>query len=196
MAHDLGMTELERRASTNAQAEVNARSLAVTLRQEGDVWRIERGGLVVRIRDSRGIRLLSKLVERPDEEIHVLALASDDGTNISESSAGDLIDDQARHAYRRRLGDLETEIAAAESRADAGRSAQLEREMEALKRELARATGLGGRIRQGKSVTERARVNVQKRMKEAITRITEADQGLGLFFEHAVCTGTFCCFRP
>jgi hypothetical protein len=77
-----------------------------------------------------------------------------------------------------------------------GRVAKLRREKEALVKELTRAIGIGGRARQARSATERARVNVQRRLKDAIAKIAEADGELGRFFERSVRTGTYCCFRP
>jgi uncharacterized membrane protein len=142
------------------------------------------------------MQLLARLVERPDEEIHVLALAGgDETTGMPESSAGEMLDERARRAYRQRLADLEEALSEAESHANATRAAALQREREAILAELARAVGLGGRARRAGSVTERARVNVQRRIKDAVTRIAEVDEDLGRFFERTVRTGTFCCFR-
>ena len=142
------------------------------------------------------MQLLARLVERPDEEIHVLALASgDETTSVPESSAGEVLDERARQGVPQRLADLEEALSEAESRANAPRAAKLQREKEAILAELARAVGLGGRARQAGSATERARVNVQRRVKDAIARIAEADEDLGRFFERTVRTGTFCCFR-
>ena len=42
--------------------------------------------------------------------------------------------------------------------------------------------------------SERARVNVQRRLKDAIARIAEADPVLGAFLGKAVRTGTYCRF--
>jgi hypothetical protein len=64
----------------------------------------------------------------PHEEIHVLALASDEATAVSESSAGEMLDERARDAYRQRLADLEEDIAEAESHADIGRRTKLQHE--------------------------------------------------------------------
>ena len=126
----------------------------------------------------------------------MLALASgDETTSVPESSAGEMLDERARRAYRERLADLEEAIAEAERRANAAGAARLQREREAILAELARAVGLGGRARHAGSATERARVNVQRRVKDAIARIAEVDEDLGRFFERAVRTGTFCCFR-
>jgi hypothetical protein len=73
---------------------------------------------------------------------------------------------------------------------------RLREERESILSELSRATGLGGRARAAASVTERARVNVQRRLKDAIARVSEADERLGRHLERSVRTGTFCCFRP
>ncbi len=106
-----------------------------------------------------------------------------------------MLDERARKAYRQRLADLEAAIGEAEVRANAVRAAKLQREREAILAELAVAVGLGGRSRRSGSATERARVNVQRRIKDAIARIAEVDEDLGRFFEGTVRTGTFCCFR-
>ncbi len=221
IARDLGMTDLAKRAgagAANDPGDANgvgadagtppaarhgppvappvATPLPVRMERAAAGWNLARGATRVALRDSRGMQLLAKLVERPDEEIHVLALASgDESTSVPESSAGEILDDRARRAYRERLAALDEAIAEAEGRANGARAAKLQREKEAIVAELARAVGLGGRARQAGSATERARVNVQRRVKDAIARITEADEELGRFFESAVRTGTFCCFR-
>jgi hypothetical protein len=164
---------------------------------EGDVWQVRHGDRCLRVRDTRGMRLLARLVERPGEELHVLALVSDDaGAALTESNAGDELDGEARQAYRRRLGEIDEEIAEAEGRADRGRLDRLRGEREMLVEELARAFGMGGRPRRAGSATERARVNVQRRIKDAVARVREVDDTLGRYLEKAVRTGTYCCFRP
>jgi hypothetical protein len=142
------------------------------------------------------MQLLARLVERPEEEIHVLALASDEGASAPKAGAGEHLDARAIADYRRRVAELDEEIEEASRLADAGRLENRRQEREALLAELARAVGLGGRRRAAASPSERARVNVQRRLKDAIAKIGEADRAAGRFFEGAVRTGTFCCVRP
>jgi hypothetical protein len=168
----------------------------IRISRTADVWTIERGTAVARIKDSRGAQLLARLIERPGEDIHVLALASDEAVSAPESTAGDLLDDQARRAYKQRLAQLDELIAIAEQRGDTQAFARHDAERESLVRELARATGLGGRKRAAGSGTERARVNVQRRLKETIERIAEVEPRLGAYLETSVRTGTYCSFRP
>jgi hypothetical protein len=162
------------------------------LERAGDVWTLVLDGRTARVKDSRGMHLLARLAERPGEEIHVLALAGD-GASLTESHAGELLDDQARVAYRRRIAEID---AALETPSHPPRTDALQRERQALAAELGRAVGLGGRARLAGSATERARVNVQRRLKDAVARIGEVEPELGRFLEQALRTGTYCCFRP
>jgi hypothetical protein len=188
IAHELGMPGLAKPDRGD--------DAPLRCERSGHEWRIVRGASAIAVKDSRGMQLLARLVDNAGEELHVLALASDEGTAAPDSNAGEILDERARKAYRRRLGELADALADAEARGDAKRATAIERERDALVAELARATGLGGRARTSASATERARVNVQKRIRDAIARIGEADAELGRFFERTVRTGTFCCFRP
>jgi tetratricopeptide (TPR) repeat protein len=181
-------------ATSSVSSAMPAAAKLVMVR-EGELYRIEQGAQSVRIRATRGAELLARLVDAPNQEIHVLALAGDDGAATVESNAGDSIDRAALRQYRARLKDLDTLLAEAQSRADLGRIDVLGRERVALERELSRALGLGGRTRQAGSTTERARVNVQRRLKDALERIAEANPELGAWLARAVSTGTYCSFR-
>jgi tetratricopeptide (TPR) repeat protein len=173
------------------------RPTALGLFRQGELWRLEFDGRTLTLRHSRGLELLARLVERAGQEIHVLALASDEpGSSLEDDIPGAGIDEQARRAYRQRLTELELAVAEAERAHDLGRSARLEREREALAAELERAFGLGGRARRSGSASERARVNVQRRLKDALARIGELDPECGRFLGTAVRTGNYCLFVP
>jgi hypothetical protein len=190
-----GLVARARARLHTSPAPAAAAAAALSLTREGDVWRLEAGARSVRVRHSRGLELLARLIERAGEELHVLALASDAGAALVESDAGDLLDAQARHEYRARLDEIDADLAEADAAHDLGRKARLGREREALEGELSRAVGLGGRARPAASATERARVNVQRRLKDAVARVSEVDAALGGRLAAAVHTGTYCCFR-
>jgi hypothetical protein len=69
-------------------------------------------------------------------------------------------------------------------------------EAEFLRAELSRAVGLGGRSRKSGADTERARVNCQRRIRDAMKRIGEQDAGMGKHLLLSVKTGTFCVYEP
>ena len=126
----------------------------------------------------------------------MLVLAGDGGEAAPESTAGPALDDEATVAYRGRLKDLGFELDAAEAAADLGTAQKLRRERDFLQRELARAVGLGGVARQVGSATERARINVQRRIKDALGHVAALEPELGAYLKSAIRTGTFCSFRP
>jgi hypothetical protein len=165
--------------------------------REGDYWRLERDGRTIRVRHSRGLELIARLVERARDELHVLTLVSGAGPPPEPASGAiPLLDERARQEYRVRIRELDAELASAEQDADLGRFERLQRERAALNDELARAFGLAGVARPHGSATERARINVQRNIKSAITHLATLDPQLAQFLTAAIRTGTYCCFRP
>ncbi len=112
------------------------------------------------------------------------------------TDAGDVLDPQARAAYRQQLRLLQEELAQAQAFNDSGRLEKLQEEIEFLTQELAQAVGLGGRARKAASMAERARVNVTKRIKIALRKLSEQHPTLGEHLTRTVRTGVFCVYRP
>jgi hypothetical protein len=173
--------------------------------REGEYWSVTYGGSTFRLKDSLGLNYLVRLLEQPGREIHVLDLtgeraAGGAGAGVNEAidtgDAGELLDDEARRAYRRRLEDLEETVAEAESFGDAARAARAREEIEMLGAELGRAVGLGGRARRAGGAAERARSAVQRRIKNAIERIADHSPPLGALLTRTVRTGNYCVYRP
>src|SRR5204863_9496179 len=103
---------------------------------------------------------------------------------------------EARDSYRDRLEDLKEELREAQEFGDSVRAGRAQEEIDFLASELSRAVGLGGRERKAGTAAERARVAVQKRLKDAIRKIEEGAPALGRHLAMTVQTGTFCCYRP
>lgn len=167
---------------------------ALQLAREGEVWAVAWRGQTHRLKDSRGLQLLARLVETPGVDVHVLELSSE-GDAI-ESDAGPMLDAAARRDYQDRLESLDDAIDEARSHADRGRLEKAEAEREFLLAELSRAVGLGGRERKVGSNTERARVAVTRRLRDAVDRIGKLAPELGTYLDRAVKTGTHCRFEP
>jgi len=166
-------------------------------RREGDYWSVVFDGRTVRVRDLKGMRYLAQLLAHPGREVHVLDLvAAETGQPTALGDAGEMLDDRAKSAYRRRLTEIEDDIEQARALEDTVREAQADSERDFLVRELARAIGLGGRDRLAVSTSERARSGVTRALRQAIARIAEHHPELGEHFDHAVRTGTFCAYVP
>jgi hypothetical protein len=140
------------------------------------------------------VQLLARLVASPAERIHVLALAGDGEGTFPETDAGDASDRRAVAAYRARLVTLDDDIAAADARTDRRNADELRRERALLLAEISRAIGLGGRLRKVGSATERARVAVTRRLKDAVARISDVDAALGAHLRAELRTGTYCIY--
>jgi tetratricopeptide (TPR) repeat protein len=175
--------------------------------REGDYWSISFEGRVLRMKDGRGLRYLAALLERPGKDQWAVDLAAGTGpceaaresrteTTAVLGDAGELLDGEARAAYRRRLDDLEEELQEARAHGDPARVDRIRAEMDALGRQLAAAVGLGGRARRAGSTAERARQSVTKAIRGVIRKMTTEHPSLGRHLEAAVRTGTACRFEP
>jgi hypothetical protein len=110
--------------------------------------------------------------------------------------AGEMLDAQAKAAYKRRTAELREQLEEARELNQLELVDRLEDEIETLGRELSRAVGLGGRDRRAASASERARINVTRAIKVALERIAEHNPPLGTLLTNSIRTGTFCSYTP
>jgi pimeloyl-ACP methyl ester carboxylesterase len=168
------------------------------LRRDGDVWSIRWGGRTMHARHSRGLADLALMVAHPGRRFAATELvAAADGAAPWPAAGGDpVLDETAREQFRARLAALDEELAAATAGDRPERAAGLERERDAILRELRVATGLGGRRRALGDDGERARKAVTARIRECIARLRQLDAALGEHLERTVQTGTTCVYAP
>jgi hypothetical protein len=187
--------------------------------KEGEFWTIACRGEVFRLRDVRGLAYIAYLLGHPGEEFHVLSLASKTGDKQGEADelaepateeqatqsdltvgrmgdAGEMLDAQAKAAYKRRTAELREQLEEARELNQLELVARLEDEIETLGRELSRAVGLGGRDRRAASASERARINVSRAIKIALERIADHNPALAALLTNSIRTGTFCSDTP
>ncbi|HWJ83262.1 MAG TPA: hypothetical protein VNS55_13580 [Nocardioides sp.] len=148
------------------------------------------------VRPLRGLDYLHRLLSSPGGTVPAIDLVSDGSGTVLQPGTGPTIDRQAAASYRRRLADIDAELAEAEQWADQGRAERLAGEREALLDELGAAAGLGGRARAHGSTRERARVAATKAIGTAIDRIGAIDADLGRHLRDSVRTGSECSYRP
>ncbi len=199
-ADELGMPGLAEgaasRRETRAAPTVPRATTALALTRSGDYWDIVCGQEHARLRDSRGLQMLDRLVRAAGRELHALELSNPESAGeVDRGDAGEAFDGRAREEYRRRVVELKEELDEAEAWNDAGRVEKARAELDAITRELSRGVGIGGRERRLGNAAERARSNVQRRLKDAIRRIATECPELGRHLEWAVTTGTFCSYR-
>jgi non-specific serine/threonine protein kinase len=205
--------EMETADAADAEAAPAAEVAAapVLFVRAGDYWTIGDERSPFRLKHTKGLGYLARLLGAPAMEWHAADLVADGGlpaaaghrsaegevtTVAGLGDAGSILDDRAKAAYRERIEDLREDLAEAESFSDPERAARAREELEFVAAELAGAVGLGGRDRKAASTSERARVNVTRAIKTAIQRIAENDETIGRHLEAAVRTGTFCSYAP
>jgi hypothetical protein len=179
-------------------------------RREGEYFTIAFDGDAFRLRESKGLRFLAMLLASPGREFHALDLIAagsgvgadttiagvDELARSGLGDAGEVLDEPAKAAYKRRLLELEEEIEEAEAFGDAHRAAKGKEERDFIARELAAAMGIGGRNRVAASAAERARVNATRAIRSALLRIRAHSPALSSHLEATVRTGTFCSYTP
>ena len=131
------------------------------------------------------------LLRSPGTAVHVTELT---GAPVTTTTAD--LDGTAVAAYRRRLLDIEEDLADADADHDTYRSEKLRIEQDFLIAQVTGAIGLGGRVRRSGDPTERARKAVTARIRDSIARITKVHPRLGRHLANAVRTGTWCSYQP
>lgn len=168
-------------------------SPTVAITRRGEMWSLTVAGREVLLKDARGLAYLEVLLLAPHRPVHVLELLGEPAVG---GDAGPLLDDRAKRAYRARAAELRDELDEATRFADIARAEKARAELEALGDELARAVGLGGKDRVAGSAAERARINVQRRLRDVVKRVSEVDPALGEHLSLSLKTGTFCMYAP
>jgi hypothetical protein len=177
--------------------ELPERGVAHLVAGADGVWSIGPDGRTAAVREMKGFQYLRLLLERPGAEVSALDLtAAVSGHAVVVDPGFETADRQALSAYRRRIAELDEELAEAQSWADGARIAALTAERGMLLDEVGAATGLSGRTRVTGGSNERARVAVQKSLAAAIKRIAEVDEALGRLLRDTVRTGSACAYEP
>ena len=165
------------------------------LRRVGELWEGSYRGRTVHLRDAKGLRDLATLLDHPGAFLAAVDLAG--GGGASAERTGPVLDHAALVAYRRRLAELDDELASARDQADLARRERASDERERLLAELRRATRPDGTSREFANTTaERARKAVTARIRDAIRRIADVHPDLGAHLDRTVRTGTTCGYEP
>jgi hypothetical protein len=173
------------RVASPATVHDEAQAALMTL-LPGGRWRVVFEGHTATVPDRIGMRYVSQLVAAPGRGIPALALVAQGEGELGEQNPDPVLDRKARAALQERIRELR------------GRAASPgdEEELTTLTRELARATGLGGRVRSFVDAKERARTAVRKSIKRAIDEIAFALPALGEHLAERIETGAVCTYRP
>src|SRR3954447_6955892 len=141
--------------------------------QPGGLWLVGREGATFVLPRMRGLVHLHRLLTEPDRDVPASTLV---GGEVVQQPGLELLDEEARRAYRARVESPDTD--------------EVERAW--LLDQLGAATGLAGRRRTTGSSDERAPGAGRKAIGAALARVAEADPWLGRHLRDRVRTGTEC----
>jgi len=170
------------------------------------------------LRDTKGLTYIQRLLQHPAEEFHALDLltgprvtaasAVDSDETVAQlrerpdvtvrgiGDAGEMLDEQAKLQYRRRLHELTEKLEDLRERGAHARAEAVASEIDFIEQEIARAVGLGGRNRRAGSAAERARLNVTRAIKSVVEKVAERDSALGKLLDRSIRTGSYCSYVP
>ena len=156
----------------------------------GDQWHFTFRDSEIVLGNLRGLQYLAALLSRPGHEFRAIELCG--GHEVADPIP--IIDQRARYAYRRRLDEVDQDIAEAKGNNDIARVDLALRDREFLLAELNGAVGLGGRLRETGGAAERARTSVTRSLRYALDRLTDHDEVLGKHLKRTVRTGSCCSY--
>jgi hypothetical protein len=160
-------------------------------------WVVRFAGQVAQLPDAKGMRDLSTIIGAHGAEVHVRYLVDPDaGAAVIRTGADPVLDERAKSQYRRRIDELADQINEAAELGHSARAQELTDQRTALIRELAAATGFGGRDRRLGDETERARKTVGARLRDSLRRIDRAHPEAAAHLREAVRIGTSCTYQP
>ena len=127
---------------------------AGVLRQDGDRWLVVAGSRRASAPDLVGVHYLATLLTHPGSEVSAVELC---GGATADGDGQQLVDQATLNAYRRRVEDIDQQIAAAAGPAkDRPRIRRLRDERDALRAELSSVLAMSGRSRTFTDSAERA----------------------------------------
>jgi hypothetical protein len=186
-------------------------------RRDGQTWTLRFAGKSVRLQHLNGLAYLAYLLRRRGKSIAVEeldaairgnlgpALDSYSALCVGESdpihpsrigNADRLTDAKTIKAARVRERELTEELKKAHRSGITKNVTQMESDLALIRQYLRRTVGLRGVPRKENSVRERARTNIQRRIKLAIDRIAREHHELASHLTSSVRTGDFCIYDP
>ena len=188
-------------------------------RKEADVWRILFAGKTIFLKDTLGLRYIYELLKKPRKEFDTLELLqkvqsnkTDDGAEIvlfkegelgdmnmslsSDDSSSEVIDEQAKMEYEKRIKQLHEKIECADKVKEKEVIQEMKQELNDLQSFLKKNTGLRGKSRKFASPSEQARTSIRNAIMRSLEKIKECNMPLYEYFKITIKTGYECMYQP
>jgi tetratricopeptide (TPR) repeat protein len=168
-------------------------SIGFIFKEEDGFWKLHYEEKQVMMAPAKGLQDIYKLIIAQGKEIHCSELM---GSAKSESQKYLVFDEKAKLNYRKKILNLQEEIAFAEENNNYSKAETLQQEYDQLLQHLSRSTGVGGRTRKAADSINKIRSAITWRIRNSILKIEALHPALGKHLSLSVKTGTFCCYSP
>lgn len=171
---------------------------ANVFQRQGDKWVVSFDGTTIYEDHSVGLNHLARLLAKPHKKIPVVLLDSDQTgvhPDVLKGSLGVLMDYEYREECRERRKAIKEELGEAKRNHDHARLEKLQEEDAFLKKEVAKATGLNGRLRKYSDIGK-ARKRVGTAVWRSIGEFETKHPPLFLHRSNTINTGLLCSYTP
>ena len=107
-----------------------------------------------------------------------------------------VFDEKAKTTYQRRVQHLQQEMEEAKTLADNQHLEKLQEEYDRIVDHLARAIGMGGKVRKVTGIMEKCRMMATWQIRSVVKKIAEVHPALGKHLKTSIKTGIFCEYSP
>lgn len=157
------------------------------------LWEMSYDKRTVFLSDKKGYYDIANLLAKPNIEIHCSDLM---GNAINFEQTPLIMDDKAKTEYRNRLIDLDKEIQDFDLNNDYENVIKLREEYDAIVDHLTKSINVKGRTKKFSDATEKARVAITWRIRDAIKKINTVHPEFGKHLSVAISTGNYCSYSP
>lgn len=187
--------------------------------KEGRMWTLAFRGRTVSMDPLKGLDLIARLLERPNQEVSAVSMVLGDeadtgslhpqggrrigagelaaeGLSWATAGADQILDREAMVEYRGQIARLQTEHESALSVSDTARVESIGKDIADLQKALSSASALGVRTRKFRDADERARNNVSKNIHRALNIIRAYHPDLGHHLHNSLRIGVVCSYTP
>ncbi len=167
--------------------------------KHGSKWLLSYEKISTWIDDNKGLKYTHCLLDNQGKEFHVLELIDLINKMVSSKEAEnsiETVDNEYIKDLKNRYNDLKDEHADDKIPKSDKRIAEIENEMEQIKKTLGAGTGQNGRPRKLADKAEKARKAVSKAVNTSLNRIKNEHSSLWKHLDSNLTIGTYCSYKP
>ena len=166
--------------------------------KEGQYWTFSYKGKTVRLKDSKGLKYISYLLDNPEREVPVFELVSfvEKKFGFAEfTNSENILGQKEILDLTKARQELKEDLEEAERNSDIEKSAKIKEEISQIEEYVSASTGIGGKSRKFNG-NEKIRISVTKRIGASLAVIKKEHPELSLHLNNSIRRGWSCSYFP